>query len=208
MDNTVHIKNYSAPPINKRDILRYAGVKGDAPELDRLLCECVDEIKIKLVYRVVHRELTIERDGSYIIIGTIKTESNDLRKNLDGCDSAILFAATVGIEIDRAIARHASVSPTKSLMLQAIGTERVESLCDLFNGEISESRSLIGGQTRPRFSPGYGDLPLSLQTNIFDMLDCQRKIGLTLNESLLMSPSKSVTAIIGVKNGNTRISKE
>ena len=50
----------------------------------------------------------------------------------------------------------------------------------------------------PRFSPGYGDLPLSLQRDIFRVLDCPRKIGLTLNESLLMSPSKSVTAIVGL----------
>ena len=52
--------------------------------------------------------------------------------------------------------------------------------------------------TRPRFSPGYGDLPINMQKDIFAALDCPRKIGLSLNESLLMSPSKSVTAIIGV----------
>ena len=51
---------------------------------------------------------------------------------------------------------------------------------------------------KPRFSPGYGDLSLEMQRDIFRVLDCPRKIGLTLNESLLMSPSKSVTAIIGI----------
>ena len=51
---------------------------------------------------------------------------------------------------------------------------------------------------KPRFSPGYGDLPLEMQRDIFRVLDCSRKIGLTLNESLLMSPSKSVTAIVGI----------
>lgn len=55
-----------------------------------------------------------------------------------------------------------------------------------------------GGDTRPRFSPGYGDLPLALQRDIFHALDCARKIGLTLNDSLMMSPAKSVTAIIGI----------
>jgi cobalamin-dependent methionine synthase I len=52
---------------------------------------------------------------------------------------------------------------------------------------------------RPRFSPGYGDLPLELQTNLFKVLDCQHFIGLTLNDSMLMSPSKSVTAIVGLR---------
>ena len=55
-----------------------------------------------------------------------------------------------------------------------------------------------------RFSPGHGDLPLALQTDIFRALDCPRKIGLTLNGSLLMSPSKSVTALFGVTDGPGR----
>jgi len=58
---------------------------------------------------------------------------------------------------------------------------------------------------KPRFSPGYGDLPLETQREIFDVLDCSRRIGLMLNDSLLMSPTKSVTAFVGVggeeKNG-------
>ena len=51
---------------------------------------------------------------------------------------------------------------------------------------------------RPRFSPGYGDLPLALQADVFWALDCTSKIGVSLSESLIMSPQKSVTAIIGI----------
>ena len=54
------------------------------------------------------------------------------------------------------------------------------------------------GVIRPRFSPGYGDLPIEIQKDIFRALDCPRRIGLTLNENLLMSPTKSVSAIIGI----------
>ena len=50
-----------------------------------------------------------------------------------------------------------------------------------------------------RYSPGYGDLPLELQREIIRVLDCGRTIGITLTESLLMQPSKSVTAVIGMK---------
>lgn len=53
---------------------------------------------------------------------------------------------------------------------------------------------------KPRFSAGYGDLPLEVQKDIFRVLDCPRKIGLTLNDSLLMSPTKSVTAIVGIED--------
>ena len=62
---------------------------------------------------------------------------------------------------------------------------------------------------RPRFSPGYGDLPLEVQKSVFAVLDCPRKIGLSLNDSLLMSPSKSVTAFAGIteNEGNSQSHK-
>lgn len=198
MVNTVFTRTYCAPEFDKKEILRYAGVKGDAPELYALLQECLDEVESKLVYHVCYREFAITHYDSYLDLGFIKTESAGLKKNLYGCESIVLFAATVGMEIDRLIARYATASPTKSLLFQAIGAERIESLCDAFCREIAEEKAQIGFQTRPRFSAGYGDFPLEAQKAIFSVLDCPRKIGLTLNQSLLMSPSKSVTAIIGV----------
>ncbi len=67
-----------------------------------------------------------------------------------------------------------------------------------------------GRALRPRFSPGYGDLAIDAQKDIFALLDCERQIGLTLGDSLLMSPGKSVTAFAGIpraadiQNGVTR----
>ena len=198
MVNTVFLRTYCAPAFNKKEIFRYAGVRGDAPEPDALLRECLDEVESKFVYRICYREFAISRYDSHLDLGFIKTESAGLKKNLSGCESIVLFAATVGMEIDRLVARYATVSPTRSLLFQAIGAERIESLCDVFCREIAEEKAKIGFQTCPRFSAGYGDFPLEAQKQIFAVLDCPRKIGLTLNQSLLMSPSKSVTAIIGV----------
>lgn len=193
----VGIGSYPAPPFDRREILRYAGVRGDAPELAGILEECLSEIADKLTYRVCYAEFPIEFKGACIDLGFAQTSSRALRKQLEGCGSIVLFAATVGIALDRAIARYAGISPARALLLQAIGAERIEALCDRFNEE----------HPGERFSPGYGDLPLELQRDIFAALDCPRRIGLTLNESMLMSPSKSVTAIIGVKNEYQRSSQ-
>ncbi len=182
----IYTKQFDAPPVDRREILRYAGVRGDAPETEAILEECLSEIADKLTYQVCYAEFPLTFKENGIDLGFAETDSRSLRRALEGCKSIILFAATVGIGIDRLIARYASVSPVRSLLFQAIGAERVEALCDAFS-------------TLPRFSPGYGDLPLELQRDIFAALDCPRKIGLSLNESMLMSPSKSVTAIIGVK---------
>ena len=49
-----------------------------------------------------------------------------------------------------------------------------------------------------RFSPGYGDMPLDDQHALFRILNVSRRIGISLSESGLMIPQKSVTALIGV----------
>lgn len=195
--NTVYTNTYDAPEFNMKEILRYAGVRESRGELEALLSSCIKEIKGRLTYKVCYSEFPISLCGELLDLGFIRTESRGLKKNLEGCESVVLFAATVGIEIDRLIARNASLSPAKALFFQAIGAERIESLCDTFNRDIADRKALEGYAARPRFSAGYGDFKLEAQKEIFAALDCPRRIGLSLNESLLMSPSKSVTAIIG-----------
>ncbi len=205
--NNICVKTYPPPGIIRKEILRYAGVSGDTPELDGIINECITEADSLLTYKVCYRTVTVNKIGNEIDFGFFKTDSSDLQKNLSGCSAAVIFAATVGAGIDRLIARYNRISPAKGLILQSLGTERVESLCDAFNNEINKQMNEMGYSTRPRFSPGYGDLPLSLQRGIFPLLDCPRKIGLTLNESLLMSPSKSVTAIIGLVQNKSGVEK-
>lgn len=165
-----------------------------------LLDECIAEIGDRLTFKVCFDEFKISRTSSGTDLGFMHTKSKSLAKNLDGCGKIIVFAATVGLEPDRLIARYGKVSPVKSVAFQAIGAERIESLCDLFEDEIREYARKSGGFLRPRFSAGYGDFEIEAQKEIFKALDCERKIGITLNDSMLMSPSKSVTAIIGISD--------
>ena len=192
----VWVKSYDAPPVDRREILRYAGATaGDALAVE-LMDSCVEELSAGLCYKVCYTELPLELSRGTVKMGNISVRSERLLKNLEGCDRVIIFAATVGFFADRLIRRYSAVSPSRALMLSAIGTERVESLCDLF---FEDMRAERWGQTlRPRFSPGYGDLPLELQGDIFSLLCCEKNIGLTLNGSFLMSPTKSVTAMIGI----------
>ena len=181
------------------EILRYAGAGGSGQEdILRLAEECAGLTRGRLSFRVCWREFPVTSDETGMDLGFARTDAASLRRRLAGCDRAVLFAATVGLEMDRLIVRYSAVSPARALMLQAVGAERIESLCDLFCEDTARRAAREGRRTRPRFSPGYGDLPLEMQRDIFRALDCQRAIGLTLNESLLMSPSKSVTALIGI----------
>ncbi|MBQ3031188.1 MAG: Vitamin B12 dependent methionine synthase activation subunit [Anaerotignum sp.] len=197
----IYTKNYPAPKLNERECLRYAGTTPQAisAEEKALFEACLAEVGNKLTYKVCWGRFPVKRGENSLDFGFLQTDSRALMKNLEGCEDVIVFAATIGLEIDRSIRRYTNLSPAKALFFQAIGAERIESLCDAFCEELKGEGLLL----RPRFSPGYGDLPLELQKDIFRVLDCPRKIGLSLNESLLMSPSKSVTAIIGIGRGET-----
>ncbi len=182
------------PPVDRKEALRYAGAKESTPEMNALLQECIKLCESSLTPRVCYAFYPVARRDGLLDLTFAKTDSAALRRNLAGCNEIVLFAATIGLEMDRLIARYTRLSPSKSVMLQAIGAERIESLCDAFENELIRQGHEIG----PRFSPGYGDLPLNLQRHIFAALDCPKHIGVSLNESLLMSPSKSVSAIIGL----------
>ena len=191
MRNGVLVKTYSAPPFAIREILRYAGCLGNADEgLNALLGECIAECEGVFSYRVCYLEKTI--DESFFGNGIT------VKNRLNSCERAVVFAATVGLGIDRLIAKYAKVATTKALLFQAIGAERIESLCNAFCAELASEYEPLGLYTRQRFSPGYGDFPLDKQREFFGVLDCPRKIGLSLNDSLLMSPTKSVTGVVGL----------
>lgn len=198
MMNTVFISSYEEPEFNRKEILRYAQCRETSEDVKSLMEECIAEVSGKLPYKVCWREVCINLGESFADFGFMRLESENLRKNLDGCSQAVLFGATVGIYMDRLIAKYSRVSPAKAVMMQAVGAERIEALCDAFSADVKAWCEKNGHFTKPRFSPGYGDLSLETQKDIFRVLDCPKNIGLSLSDSLLMTPTKSVTAIIGI----------
>jgi hypothetical protein len=175
------------------------GCRGSGEEFYALIDEGLALSLAAARYEVCFAHFPITVKDGEVDLGFACVGSRDLAKNLDGCESAVIFAATVGLEFDRLIAKYGRTSPSLALCIQAIGAERIEALCDVFCDELADTVAREGKKLRPRFSAGYGDLPLELQKDIFRTLSCQSKIGLTLNDALLMSPSKSVTAIVGIK---------
>lgn len=195
MSELIYTKNYEVDNVNKREVLRYMGCKNSDNETDRLLDDCLNELAGKLKYKTVYGIFDVNITGEECSFLRFSVKSKDLAKNLDGCKRVIIFAATVGFEIDRLISKYSQISPSKALMFQSIGAERMEALCDLLCSDVSNQ---LGVRLKNRFSSGYGDLPLSSQNDIFRVLDCTKKIGVSLNNSLLMSPTKSVTAFVGI----------
>ena len=195
----VFVKHYSLPEVDRGEWYRYMGAVEPSAELTALAEKCRREAENCFSGGVCYSEIPVRVEGDFVDLGFWSGESKSLSKLLRDCNRAILFAATVGFEIDRLIAKYNRISPAGAVCLQALGSERVEALCDLFCAELKERMHENGETVTRRFSPGYGDLPLEMQRDVFRALDCPRRVGITLNDSLLMSPSKSVTAIVGIR---------
>ena len=120
---------------------------------------------------------------------------NDVMCHLDGCDRFIVFAATLGASVDNLIRKYQATDVTSALVVDAEASAAIEMLCDLATAEIAKS---AGGRLTSRFSPGYGDYPLEKQKDLLFSLDAGRKIGLFAGDSYMLSPTKSVTAVIGI----------
>ena len=189
----VYTRSYPAPFFDVSEAMRYASC-GNSEEMREAVCELYGKAEGSLTYKVCYTEVPVRPVDGAVDLGFAVFGSADLAKNLRGCTRAVVFAATVGLAFDRLCAAYGRTSPSRAVLLQGIGAERIESLCDVFTEDV-----LAGESIRPRFSPGYGDFSIEHQKDIFTILDPPRRIGLTLTDSILMSPTKSVTALIGIK---------
>jgi len=185
-------KAASEPPVNRSEILRYAG--GDASHADtvRLMEDCLAEMAGQWQYAVCYSVVPVKTEGQRCDFGAFFVSSASLASMLSGVTQAVVMAATVGVALDRRIQKYTRLSPSKAMMLQAVGAERIEALCDAFCRSFAASD---GAVSMRRFSPGYGDWSLEGQRELFRLLNPAKHIGLSLTDSLMMVPSKSVTAI-------------
>ena len=198
----MHLVELGEIPFDEKEILRYAMMPSTATAPEELpLGKCLAAARSAVRCRAVWQRYPLGWHEKELDLGFAKTASQNLRKHLEGCTEILLFACTAGGEIDRRINREKVLSPVRGLLMSAIGSQQVEGACDRLCEELEKEypeRQLIS-----RYSPGYGDLPLELQRDIIRALDCGRTIGITLTDSLLMQPSKSVTAVIGMKERET-----
>ncbi len=187
----------------RQETLRYLGYGRKQPDsqVEALLNDCREELEQALACRYVKRECSLEFVGEKgIRTELFSAESKNLRKNLRDCQSVLVFAATIGLGADQLIRRYEKFRVSRAVVIQAMAAAMIEEYCDCLNREWKKEYRDGGRYLRPRFSPGYGDFPLECQRGIIDGLEAGKRIGLTLTDSLIMMPSKSVTAVIGISS--------
>lgn len=187
--------------MNENEVLRYLGYGRQSADeqVSKLMLECWDELSAAASPKSISRTYDLhffEEDG--IDASCFQTRSKSLRKNLKDCEKILLFAATLGAPVDMLIQKYNRLQMSKAVILQAEAAAMLEDYCNEENARLKAEFEAEGWYLRPRFSPGYGDFPLECQRALTGALETGKRIGITLTDSLLMAPAKSVTAVIGI----------
>lgn len=191
-----------AEQTSRSEAFRYLGYRGAAPDevSEALMEDCIRELCTKLSPRFFARTypLQITEEGE-LVFSCFRVKSGDLKKNLKGCHSVILFGATLGAGVDFLLRRYAVLDMSRAAVMQAASAAMIEAFCNLENSRLEKEYRKKRQILCPRFSPGYGDFPLAFQEKFALALELEKTVGITLTEGFLMMPSKSVTAVIGVR---------
>ncbi len=181
--------------IDRKEILRYMGWRKGEPDgnILKLIDDIAAQFESNVTPRYSSKKVAVTVTDSTVMLDNVTVESADLATHLRDTKTAILLAATLGTEADNII-RRKTVEGTLNLSIaQASGAAMIEGFLD----EVCEG---FDGFTLPRFSPGYGDWSLSDQTLMLELTDAAKRCGITLTDSFMMVPTKSVTAIVGLSD--------
>ena len=185
----------------QRLALRYLRVTGEPDAaLDAMLADCEAQLKAECRPRYLWRLYPITDTALGLRCGdtALCLSGADIRSHLRGCDRAVLLAATLSIGADTLLRRLSAADPAGAVVLDALASAWMEEICDSAEDEI---RARLSPRFMTwRFSPGYGDLPLSVQKDFVRTLGAEKQIGLTVTEGDMLLPQKSVTAVIGLSD--------
>lgn len=182
--------------IDISEAMRYLGAAEGGEALRAQVAAASERIRERprYIYRVM--ELTWRNDVPFLPQIHMELPGKTAKTLLEDCSQVILLACTLGLSFDAFLGREQTRDMAAAVILDACASALVEQGCDAAEQEISSRFPDL--YLTDRFSPGYGDLPLSLQKDLCAALDAQRRLGIYVNESMLMTPQKSVTALIGL----------
>lgn len=197
--------------INRAEAFRYLGYGSSAPDGQtiEIAGDCEEKllsvIDAKYTYRYFKIDWADSTAGETVLDGTtFRLCGHSIAGHLEGCDGAVLLAVTLSEGVDRLIRQLSVKSMSAALIADSMASAAVEQVCDIVEHEIL--RQFEGKYSTWRFSPGYGDFPLESQREFLDVLSAQKRIGVNITGGGLMTPCKSVTAVIGISG--SRIEKK
>ena len=221
MDSILHInRTVCGARVDRTEALRYIGHTGQevSPELDaridQAIAHCERSSKPAFAYRIFPVERAVDAASAADLAGSaspanaaspirlkhamLALDGADIRTHLQGAVAVGVLVCTLGLANEREMRRQQSANSLDALVYSAASSSLVECVADICEAHIAADAAATGLITNSRFSPGYGDLPLSLQPAILAALDATKQLGVSVNEANLLVPAKSTTALIGL----------
>lgn len=200
------------PAIDRTEVLRYLGYAGQhiddelAGRIERIVAGLEREVVPRGVRRVFAVDATATDaagDPCIRLVGTtVELRGRDIFRHLKDARFCALLAATLGMASERRLRLLARQNPLDAAILDAAGSAYIEAAVDEMDAAVGSAAQKAGLARNWRFSCGYGDCPLDAQDAIVAALDATRRIGLTVTDSHLLVPAKSVTAMVGLFDGD------
>ena len=191
----------------RSEVLRYAGMgQADEKEIDPRIIEfadwAVDELNRQCEPRFTSKIFSLQTlpkvENGLCFGGVLDVTSRSLAVHLADCEEVLFFGATLGVEADRLIRQYSVRDISQGLLMEAAASALIESCCNSWQLNKEKQLNKEHKTLRPRFSPGYGDFDVKHQWDFIRLLDLPRTIGVTPTDAGMLSPSKSVTAVMGV----------
>lgn len=190
--------------LNYMECARYLGYGNNAPDeiTERLMRECESELLDCAVPRFVYKIFEIDRQEDKIRLSKteLRLTGASIKEHLEGCDRLILLCATLSDRVDKLIRKTELQDMAKALVMDAMAGVAVEQVCDKAEKYIRDEYLVKYAHAyfTWRFGFGYGDLPLEEERMALRLLDADKRIGVHINDSLIMFPRKTVACIIGI----------
>ena len=186
--------------IDQKEMMRYAGLSPRAKDFPQ---QAIDEAKQEALAlaepKGIWQILPYDPEKGIIQSSSPLTlEGRAIKRHLSSSYTVAVLAVTVGDDIEKASAAHFKEGRyVQGLLLDAAATAATEQLADQVDSLIQKEAAKYGQKTTWRFSPGYGDWPVTQQNDFCRLIETE-KIGLSVTDHSMLFPRKSVTAIIGL----------
>ena len=186
--------------VNRKEILRYLGYRGKPADKKvlSLVESCLSELERTAQPKSTCAWYDAAVQGEEVSFAGLCIRSEKLAAHLRGCSRAVVFAATLGTGVDRLMARYERIDMSRAVVMQASAAALIEAYCNERCEQLAREAAVQGYFLRPRFSPGYADFSIQYQRELLRLLDAAKTIGLSMTESCMLVPVKSVTAVIGL----------
>lgn len=188
--------------INRATALRYLGMKAENVDevMESLLNEAEEllqkDAKVTFVcgiYDILRHENNVLLDEC-----NLEIESKDIEKLLSDSKKAVLLCATISSYVDTRLRKLQITNMPLAIVYDALASVAIDQVVDSIQTEVN--KQVPGYVQTMRFSPGYGDMPLTMQKTFLDILQASKRAGISLTEGGMLTPVKSITAIFGMRD--------